>query len=94
MVLGHSGCGAIEATLGQLEKPRENRSPNLGSIVERIRPSVETLLATELRDDHPRLLEAAVRANVRVSASQLRHGSQIIEYLIDTDRLLVVGGED
>lgn len=93
VVLGHSHCGAIEATLEQLDKPSENRSPNLRSIVERIRPSVEPLLGTELREDRPRLVEAAVRANIRASVNQLRHGSQVLENIIAKNRLLVVGAE-
>jgi len=93
VVLGHSGCGAIEATLQQLQRPTENQSRYLRSIVDRVRPSVEGLLATELRHDPDALLRHAVRANIRACASQLRHGSQLIEQLIDKDGLLVVGAE-
>ena len=70
-----------------------NFIPNLGSIVDRIRPSVEELLDTELRHDPDALVARAVRANVRSSVHQLRHGSEIIERLIDTEGLLVVGAE-
>lgn len=93
VVLGHSGCGAIEATLEQLERPSENRSPNLRSIVDRIRPSVQSLLDAGLRLDSESLVEQAVRANIRVSANQLRHGSEILEKLIARDQLRVVGAE-
>jgi carbonic anhydrase len=34
-----------------------------------------------------------VRANIRVSANQLRHGSDVLERLIARDGLLVVGAE-
>src|SRR6476469_2211189 len=51
VVLGHSHCGAIAATLEELRRPTENQSRNLQAIVDRIRPSVEGLLATELRRD-------------------------------------------
>ena len=93
VVLGHSGCGAIEATLEQLERPSDNRSPNLRSIVDRISPSVQPLLATELRQDRAGLMAAAVRANIGASVNQLRHGSRILENLIDSEELLVVGAE-
>jgi carbonic anhydrase len=93
VVLGHSMCGAVQATLEQLERPQENRSPNLRSIVSRIRPSVETLLETDCHKDHATLLPLAVRANIRTSAHHLRHGSQILEQLIQQDELLVVGAE-
>lgn len=93
VVLGHSRCGAIEATLEELERPSESRSPNLRAIVDRIRPSVETLLESGLQLDSELLVEQAVRANIRVSANQLRHGSQILERLIEKGELRVVGAE-
>lgn len=93
VVLGHSQCGAVEATLDELQRPTESRSRHLQSIVGRIRPSVETLLDTPLAADHQALIATAVRANVRVSASQLRHGSGILEELIDKNGLMVVGAE-
>jgi carbonic anhydrase len=93
VVLGHSRCGAIDATLEELRRPGAQQSRNLRSIVERIRPSVEALLDTPLRDDEPALLAHAVRANVRVAANQMRHGSEILERLIEQDGLRVVGAE-
>ena len=93
VVLGHSRCGAILATLEELMRPRESQSRNLRSIVDRVRPSVEALLATELKHDPETLVRQAVRANVRVSANQLRHGSEVLEQLIEKEGLLVVGAE-
>jgi carbonic anhydrase len=93
VVLGHSRCGAIRATLEQLQQPRENQSRNLRSIVELVRPAVEGLLSTNLRNDPDALIDQAVRANIKASVSQLRHGSEIIERLIQKDGLLVVGAE-
>jgi carbonic anhydrase len=93
VVLGHTQCGAIETTLQQLLRPIENQSRNLHSIVDLIRPSVEGLLATDLRHDLQALARAAVRANIRASVKHLRHGSDIIEQLIQKDGLMVVGAE-
>jgi carbonic anhydrase len=93
VVLGHTQCGAIETTLQQLQRPIENQSRNLHSIVDLIRPSVEGLLATDLRHDLHALREAAVRANIRASVRHLRHGSEIIEQLIQKAGLMVVGAE-
>jgi carbonic anhydrase len=93
VVLGHSQCGAVLATLEELRQPQATQSRNLRSIVDRIRPSVEGLLATELGADLDALVFEAVRANVRVSANQLRHGSEILERLIAKDGLVVVGAE-
>jgi carbonic anhydrase len=93
VVLGHTRCGAIEATLDDLQHATERPSANLSSIVDRIRPSLEGLLATELRDDRDALMRQAVRAHVRVSASYLRHGSKLLEQLIERDELMVIGAE-
>jgi carbonic anhydrase len=93
VVLGHSQCGAILATLEELHRPTENQSRNLRSIVDRVRPSVEGLFATELAHDQDALVKQAVRANIRASASHLRHGSEVLEQLIEKDELLVVGAE-
>jgi len=93
VVLGHSQCGAIQATLEELQRPTANQSRNLRSIVDRVRPSVEALLATELRQTPEALVRHAVRANISVSANHLRHGSDVLEHLIQQNKLLVVGAE-
>lgn len=92
VVLGHSQCGAILATLEELQQPT-GQSRNLRSIVDRVRPSVEALLATELRHDPEALVRQAVRANIRASVDHLRHGSEVLEQLVQTNGLLVVGAE-
>ncbi|MHB1329288.1 MAG: carbonic anhydrase [Gemmatimonadales bacterium] len=93
VVLGHSRCGAILATLDELRRPTENQSRNLQAIVDRVRPSVEGFLETELRNDEPALVRAAVRANIRASVNHLRHGSPVLEQLVRDRNLLVVGAE-
>ena len=93
VVLGHSNCGAILATIEELYGPGDSRAHNLRSIVDRVRPSVETLLATGLRHDHDKLVREAVRANIRASASHLRHGSSLLEQMIESEGMLVVGAE-
>lgn len=91
VVLGHSMCGAIRATLQELENPDQNLSPNLGSIVNSIRPSLEPLLGSGL--DRDELVAQAVRANICASANALRNGSPLLERLIEREGLLVVGAE-
>lgn len=93
VVLGHSSCGAIVATLEELGRPTQDQSRNLRSIVDRVRPSVEPLLATELASRPEALMHEAVRANIRASASHLRHGSEVLEDLIAREGLLIVGAE-
>ncbi len=92
-MLGHSQCGAIRATLEELRQPAENQSRNIRSIVDRVRPSVEVLLKTDLRHDEEALVRHAVRANVGVSVSHLRYGSDVLEKLIRNEGLAVVGAE-
>ena len=93
VVLGHSQCGAVLATLEELRRPTETQSRNLRSIVDRIRPAVEGLLAAGPVPDADALVGEAIRANVRAATNQLRHGSEIIERLSAQDGLLVVGAE-
>lgn len=93
VVLGHSQCGAILATLEELRRPSDRQSHNLRSIVNRIRPSIEALLSTDLANDMDELVKQAVRANVRASTNHLRSGPHILEMLIEKQNLLVVGAE-
>jgi carbonic anhydrase len=92
VVMGHTSCGAIQATLEHMDNP-EGTSPNLRSIVDRVLPSVAPLMKTELRRDHGALVREAMRANVRVAADHLRHGSALLEQLIRDAGLRVVGSE-
>jgi len=92
VVLGHSQCGAIQATLEALQGGGA-QSRGLRSIVDRVRPSVETLLETELKNDRASLVHHAVRANIRMSVHQLRYGSEILEHHSQANGLMVVGAE-
>ena len=93
VVLGHTRCGAVAATLNQIRQPQASRSQHLRSIVERIRPAVEPL--SEIRTDltHEHLLERAIRSNVRMSVNQLQHGSYFLEEIHDSGSLWIVGAE-
>jgi carbonic anhydrase len=93
VVMGHSQCGAITATLEELQGRATTESRNLRSIVNRVRPSVEPLLAAWTGDDQNALISEAVRANVRASVDHLRHGSALLEQLIRDNGLMIVGAE-
>ncbi|MDP9205688.1 MAG: carbonic anhydrase [Gemmatimonadota bacterium] len=93
VVLGHSQCGAILATLEELREPTKNQSRNLQAIVDRVRPSVEGVFAGNFAHDSDVLVQQAVRANIRASVDHLRHGSKVLEELIQDEGLLVVGAE-
>ncbi|MBZ0113369.1 MAG: carbonic anhydrase [Thermoanaerobaculia bacterium] len=93
VVLGHSSCGAVGATLEDLRRPDEETSYNLRSIVDRIRPSLIELMESHGDVDDLTLLRKAIRANVERSVRQLIHGSEILEDLIRNKGLEVVGAE-
>jgi carbonic anhydrase len=93
VVLGHTFCSAVDAAISELSRPTGAQSPLLHAIVDRIRPSVEGLLETELVNDPKALAQQAIRSNVRMSASALRHGSQLIERMVDAGELLILGAE-
>lgn len=93
VVMGHTGCGAIEATLESISRPNDESLNNLRSIVDRVKPAIEPLTRTELARDPQALRRECVRANVRAGASQLRYGSPVLERLVLGGRLAVVGAE-
>ena len=91
VVLGHSSCGAIAATIEDLHRPAPDSSPHLLDIVDRIRPGVEEIVARHGAEGALAVEHAVMTANVRASVDQLRHGSTIIESLIANDGLVVTG---
>jgi carbonic anhydrase len=93
VVMGHSQCGAIVATVEELLGRTTHDSHNLRSIVDFVRPSVEPLISANPHGNPDRLIAEAVRANVRASVHHLRHGSPLLEHLIQTDGLVVLGAE-
>ncbi len=93
VVLGHSNCGAVKATVDALTGNSKIPTSNLHSIVKRVRPAVETLLATDLKNNPEELIYQAVRANVRSSVEHLSSGSSTLEQLISEGKLMVVGAE-
>jgi carbonic anhydrase len=93
VVLGHSQCGAVLASLEELERPSGSHSPNLGFIVNSIVPNVAPLYPAGDAVDRASLVRRAVRANIRASAEHLRHGSELLEQLIRDNGLLVVGAD-
>jgi carbonic anhydrase len=93
VVMGHTGCGAIEATLESISRPHDESLNNLRSIVDRVKPAIEPLTRTELARDPQALRRECVRANVRAGANHLRYGSPVLERLVLDGSLAVVGAE-
>lgn len=93
VVLGHSGCGAVSATLGAMRGEQSAQTPGLRAIVDRVRPSLEPLIAGHADNAAEPLMQQAVRANIVASANHLRHGSALLEKLIAEEGLMIVGAE-
>lgn len=93
VVLCHTHCGAVQATYDELRNPSANPSSNLSSIIDWVSPSVAELMNTELRNDPEALLRTAVRTNVRVSVKALQQASPMLNTLIQSGDLKIVGAE-
>ncbi len=93
VVLGHTGCGAVEATLSTLQQDDVEAAGFISHIVDCIRPAVEPLIASGTPQDPVELRDKAVRANVCASAELLRHDSKTLGRLINDDGLMIVGAE-
>lgn len=84
MVLGHERCGAVKATIVSLEQ--QTPAPGqINMLVESIRPAVE-----KAKSQPGDLLENAVRANIELTASQLK-SSPILAEAIQKGHLKIVG---
>lgn len=93
VVMGHTRCGAVSATVQELSRPVAERSEALHAIVDRIRPAVEVLMDTPLAQDHEQLAHHAIRANIRLATDHLRHGSRVLERHVQQNTVMVVGAE-
>lgn len=92
VVMGHTGCGAVTATVDAIETGLGPKSKNIGAITDRIAPHIEPLVR-QGDSNHDRLIHHAVRANVLASVDHLRHGSRILEELVLNGQVAVVGAE-
>jgi len=79
MVLGHTGCGAVKATIAGDPVPGQ-----ISTLYRHIQPAVDRTPSKEL--------EAVARENVRVQARLLRSSSPVVAGLVRDKKLLVVGG--
>ena len=93
VVLGHSSCGAVKATIGEIQQPSEKGSPHIGAIVKNIRPAVEPLLQSCADDDKALLVEKAIKANINASTNQLSQDSAILTDLIENDGLKIIAAK-
>jgi carbonic anhydrase len=91
VVLGHSRCGAVAATIDELRHQAQYDSRNLRSIVDRVAPAVTSLVETGGDTDRDELIEQGVRANVLASVEALRNGSDVLVQLVAEQGLAIVG---
>lgn len=92
VVLGHTQCGAISATIEAITQgPGQSIAQHLGSIVKRIAPNVRNLLKLSL--PAAQLEARACEANIRASVQQLRNSSEFLERELLASRIQVVGAQ-
>jgi carbonic anhydrase len=92
VVLGHTRCGAITATVNSIQSGNGPESKNIRAITDRISPHIDGFVRSR-PEMNGELLRESMRINVRASANHLRHGSQMLEELVLSGRLVVVGAE-
>lgn len=90
VVMGHTQCGAIQATLDHIHNPQPVSSENIHDIVSRIRPHIFPIAQRSDLSANDQLC-MATETNVMASVSQLSHASRLIEERVQDGALTVVG---
>lgn len=90
LVMGHSGCGAVTATLANIMDTHVPSSENIHDIVSRIKPHVYSIAHMDQLSESEKL-DMAIEANVRASVGQIESSSRMIEELVRNETLMVVG---
>ncbi len=86
LVLGHSSCGAVNATVGALQNG--NRLPgHIADLVRAMKPGIAPVLTKPGED----LEQRAVVANVRYQVQRLQHAKPILEEMNAQKKLRVIG---
>lgn len=93
IVLGHSHCGVINATVQALLEEGDDISPNVASIVDRVTPAVLPVVTQNSAADHADLVHQAMRANVAHSVDRLQMRSQILRQLVKKGKLQIIGAD-
>ena len=93
VVLGHSQCGAVQTALRELKTPSANLTPGLKSLLERVQPPVESVMAQNPPADEADLVAAAVKANVLAGVETLRRESDLLRKYEQETGLLILGAE-
>lgn len=91
LVLGHSRCGAVQATLADQSPGPERADDHLSGILDSVRPALVGLMNSDKREQPEELMEAAVRANVQQSIATLQSGSSVLRAALESDQVMVAG---
>jgi carbonic anhydrase len=89
VVMGHTHCGAVEATLHHIDG-HAIASENIHDIVSRIRPHIFPIAQMQDLSDDEKMTQA-IEANVRASVGQLAHSSRLIEGLVLEGKIQIIG---
>jgi carbonic anhydrase len=88
VVMGHTHCGAVRATVRALTQEDRPDTHNQQSIIERIAPHLEGMLETTVDPDER--MSRAVRLNALASARELRTSSDLLQQLVEKSRVRIV----
>ncbi len=90
LVMGHTDCGAVSATMKHIENPSSIASENIRDIVGRIKPHIFAI--TRIPGlSHEEKMAMAVRANVMASIDLLSHSSRLIEDKVTKGEIEIIG---
>lgn len=90
LVMGHTQCGAVIATLDHIQNMDSPSSENLHDILARIKPHVFSIARMKNLSSQEKVVKA-LEANVIASVSQLSTSSRLLEKMISEKRILVAG---
>ena len=93
VVLGHSHCGAVKATVEALTSGKNDFSPNVASIVDRVTPAVRPVVEGQQFSDQDDLVHQAMRANVEQSVNELQTRSSILQQMAERGDIKIIGAE-
>lgn len=86
MVLGHTGCGAVKATIGEIEHPAPLPG-HIWDIVDALRPGVEPAIRAGGDD----VLGHAIASNVDYNVSRAASAQPVLAEAVAHGRIRVVG---
>jgi carbonic anhydrase len=87
LILGHSHCGAVKATLEAKGKPEGN----IGAIIKKIIPAADA--AKKKGGTQDEILETAIKQNIKNVYADIMKNSKIVPHLVEEGKLMIAAGE-